>query len=204
MAEAFGKDIARVVLWRAQFIRVDPFRLGQCRVREVRRRVKGKDSCRSTKQLILSPGGIFYRRYNLQDASLKATRVYQRKPPSLFLPCHSLPPPLLPTCFVSSLLSFPWSSTLPGFLPSLSFSFLTAPEVPRHCNFSRGNSIVIFIRTSLHEIWNLWEFVRDLQKPRSFSFFILINYLYLSYFYKYTLVLFNSISTKIDGFSLIN
>lgn len=81
---------------RAQFIRVDPFRLarqrgptGSARVEGVAR-AKGKDSCRSTKQLILSPGGIFYGRYNLQDASLKATRVYQRKP------APSPPPPLQP------------------------------------------------------------------------------------------------------------
>lgn len=91
---------------RAQFIRVDPFWLakqrgptGSARDRGGEARAKGKDSCRSTKQLILSPGGIFYGRYNLQDASLKATRVYQRKS----APLH--PRPRAPFSYLAASLS---------------------------------------------------------------------------------------------------
>lgn len=106
-----------------------------------RERARGKDSCRSTKQLILSPGGIFYGRYNLQDASLKATRVYQRKP----LPSPSrlgrgpFPPPSLVPCRPYSLVSRRYSPTrLCAPLTPAASTFLTAPEsLRRRCSLIR-------------------------------------------------------------------
>lgn len=88
-------------------------------------RAKGKDSSRSTKQLILSPGGIFYGRYNLQDASLKATRVYQRKP---------APPPFRPVpSYVSRRISFfRLHLTVDLFL-------FNSSQALRRCNFFRSN-----------------------------------------------------------------
>lgn len=80
-------------------------------------RAKGKDSCRSTKQLILSPGGIFYGRYNLQDASLKATRVYQRK----LVPLHPRSPFRDPSFVSRRIFLFRLRLTVASFS-------LTAPE----------------------------------------------------------------------------
>jgi len=108
------------------------------RERKRRARAKGKDSCRSTKQLILSPGGIFYGRYNLQDTSLKATRVYQRKPPPR--------PRSGPSPRIAALAS--------ADTRSLSSS-LTAPDEPfdEPCNFFRTVAVPICPALSFSDLF---------------------------------------------------
>lgn len=91
-------------------------------------RAKGKDSCRSTKQLILSPGGIFYGRYNLQDASLKATRVYQRK----LAPLHPRSPFRDPSFVSRRIFLFRLRLTVGLFL-------FNSSRALRRCNFFRDN-----------------------------------------------------------------